>query len=82
MGGHSGIPVTYKRLKQCFSWPGMKTSAHDYVKACGVCQQAKPDRAKYPDLLQPLPVFSQSWQVLTMDFILRDYLVLQIMIVF
>lgn len=24
LGGHSGIPVTLRKLKQCFTWKGMK----------------------------------------------------------
>lgn len=50
------MPVTYSKLKQYFAWPGMKTSVHNFVKACTICQQAKPDRSKYPGLLQPLLV--------------------------
>lgn len=69
VGGHSGVPVTYKRLKQLFAWQGMKTAVHNFVKACLVCQQAKPDRTKLPGLLQPLPVPTMSWQVVSMDFV-------------
>jgi hypothetical protein len=43
LGGHSGIPVTYRKLKQIFAWKSMKTAVHDYVKSCMICQQAKPD---------------------------------------
>lgn len=48
LGGHSGIPVTYMRLKQMFAWPGMKASVDHFVKHGLVCQQAKPDRTKLP----------------------------------
>jgi transposase InsO family protein len=34
-----------------------------------VCQQAKPDRAKYPGLLQPLPIPEGAWQTISMDFV-------------
>jgi hypothetical protein len=47
MGGHSGILVTLRRLKQVFAWKGMAQSVHDFVSKCFTCQQAKPDRAKY-----------------------------------
>jgi ribonuclease HI len=69
VGGHSGVPVIYKRLKQLFAWQGMKTTVHTFVKECLVCQQAKPDRAKLPGLLEPLPVPTMSWQVISMDFV-------------
>lgn len=60
LGGHSAFPVTYCRVKQLFAWPGLKKSVKDYVSSCTVCQQAKPDRTKYPGLLQPLPVPDQA----------------------
>lgn len=44
IGGHSGIHVTYQKLKQLFAWPSMKTIVHEFVKSCLICQQAKPER--------------------------------------
>jgi hypothetical protein len=47
----------------------MKASTHSFVQACLICQQAKPNSAKYPGLLAPLPVPEGAWQVISMDFI-------------
>jgi transposase InsO family protein len=47
----------------------MKASMHAYVQACQVCQQAKPEHIKLSGLLQPLPVPTQAWQSVSMDFI-------------
>jgi transposase InsO family protein len=69
LGDHSGFPVTYRRVKQLFSWPGLKKTVKDYVTSCSICQQVKSDRAKYPGLLQPLPVLEHAWQVVSLDFI-------------
>lgn len=69
VGGHSGIPVTLRKLKQLFFWQGMKAAVHAYVKSCTICQRAKPDRNRYPGLLQPLPIPNHAWQIVTMDFI-------------
>jgi hypothetical protein len=69
LGCHSGIPATYNKLKQFFYWPGLKKVVHTFVRSCTVCQQAKPDRAKYPGLLQPLPVASQAWEIVSLDFV-------------
>jgi hypothetical protein len=69
MGGHSGIPVTLHRLKQLFVWKGMAAAVHAFVCSCPICQQAKPNRAKYPGLLQPLKVPDSAWQIISMDFI-------------
>jgi hypothetical protein len=47
----------------------MKAAAHVFVQSCIVCQMAKPDKSKYPSLLQPLPIPNETWQIITMDFI-------------
>jgi hypothetical protein len=69
LGGHSGAPATYFRIKQYFYWPRMKSDILQWVQACAICQQAKPDRVRYPGLLQPLPVPDSSWSIITMDFV-------------
>jgi hypothetical protein len=46
----------------------MKSNILQWVQTCRVCQQAKPDRAKYPGLLQPLLVPDTAWSVISMDF--------------
>ena len=47
----------------------MKSDVKNFVACCSICQQAKPDRSKYPGLLQPLPVPTLAWQIISMDFI-------------
>jgi transposase InsO family protein len=69
VGGHLGITVTYARLKQLFAWKGMKKSVYEFVGHCRICQQAKADRARLPGLLQPLPVPTELWEMISMDFI-------------
>jgi hypothetical protein len=69
LGGHSGFPVTYRRMKSLFAWKGMKSSVAEFVKSCPVCQQAKPDRAKSPGLLQPLPAPEGAWHTISLDFV-------------
>lgn len=69
VGGHSGFPVTYHKLKQLFAWPGMRKMTKHFVASCAICQQSKSDRTKYPGLLQPLPIPAGAWQTITMDFV-------------
>ena len=69
VGGHSGVPVTYRHIKQHFYWPGLKAEVRAFVAECQICQQAKPDRSKLPGLLQPLPVPERAWKVLSLDFV-------------
>jgi hypothetical protein len=69
VGGHSGVPVTYAILKQLFAWKGMKQVMHELVRSCVICQRAKADRAKLHGLLQPLPIPTALWEIISMDFI-------------
>lgn len=41
VGGHSGIPVTLRRLKQLFYWKHMRARVRQFVQECVVCQRAK-----------------------------------------
>lgn len=60
---------TYQRVKALFAWPQMRKTVVEYVQACQVCQQAKTKHAKLLGLLQPLPVPTQAWQSVSLDFI-------------
>jgi hypothetical protein len=51
LGGHSGVPVTYQKLRQLFFSPGMLAATTDYIRACDICQRAKPDHSHSPGLL-------------------------------
>lgn len=68
-GGHSGFPVTYRRLVSLFVLPAMKKMVHAFVRSCRTWQQAKPERHPPACLLQPLPIPSEPWETTTMDFI-------------
>jgi hypothetical protein len=48
-------------MKQLLAWRGMKANIKEYVQACMVCQQVKPDRSKSLGLFQPLLVPQESW---------------------
>lgn len=69
VGGHSGFPVTYRRIVSLFKWTGMKLQIRNYVRSCMICQQAKAERVLSPGLLQPLPIPSEPWEMASMDFI-------------
>jgi hypothetical protein len=47
-GGHSGIRVTYQKLKQIFYWPKMKQYLTEQIAACPTCQISETE--KYPTL--------------------------------
>ncbi|XP_057424795.1 uncharacterized protein LOC130718278 [Lotus japonicus] len=69
MGGHSGIFRTYKRVANLVYWDGMKSDIKNYVAACDVCQRNKSDTLTPAGLLQPLPVPTQVWTDISMDFV-------------
>ncbi|KAJ4807602.1 polyprotein [Rhynchospora pubera] len=69
LGGHSGSLVTYKRMKALFYWPSMKEFIVDHIRQCEVCQLTKPEHVPSPGLLQPLPIPSEAWNSIGMDFI-------------
>lgn len=69
IGGHSGQEATLKRICQFFYWPTMKEEVSNYVKTCDICQRIKTSNQLPGGLLQPLPVPSQIWTDISMDFI-------------
>ena len=69
VGGHSGRDATLKRLKQLFFWKGMTKDVHTFIRECLVCQTCKYDHHSPYGLLQPLPVPTEVWVDISMDFI-------------
>ncbi|MCH80874.1 Ty3/gypsy retrotransposon protein, partial [Trifolium medium] len=69
IGGHAGITRTMARINSQFYWPDMKKDIWDYVQKCVICQQAKTVHTSPAGLLQPLPIPSQVWEDIAMDFI-------------
>jgi hypothetical protein len=69
VGGHSGSLRTYKKISKLVYWEGMRKQIHDYVQACEVCQRNKYQTLSPGGLLQPLPIPTQIWSDISMDFI-------------
>lgn len=68
-GGHSGEVKTYLRLASKWFWQGMRKKVAQYIRECVVCQRNKHSQQHPAGLLQPLPVPSEVWEDITMDFI-------------
>lgn len=69
MGGHSGQDATLRRVKQFFFWPAMKNDVTRYVQECDTCQRVKTGHQFPGGLLQPLPVPTQIWEEISIDFV-------------
>ncbi|CAJ2662268.1 unnamed protein product [Trifolium pratense] len=68
-GGHSGYLRTYKKLASVVYWEGMRRRIQEYVQACETCQRNKYQTLSPGGLLQPLPIPTQVWSDISMDFI-------------
>lgn len=68
-GGHNGEVKTFKRLVADWFWVGIRGDVTKFVQQCQVCQQSKCSQQSPAGLLQPLPVPSQVWEDISMDFI-------------
>lgn len=69
IGGHAGITRTAARIKVQFYWPTLQKDIQEFVQNCIICQQAKIANTLPAGLLQPLPIPSQVWEDIAMDFI-------------
>ena len=67
--GHTGRDRTYLKLARYFYWPGMSKTVKKFVKTCDRCQRIKGGQSR-TGLLQSLPVPSQPWSDISMDFIM------------
>lgn len=66
---HGGYAKTYNRIASTYYWPQMSRDIKRYTESCDICQKSKPRRHAPIGLLQPIPIPSQPFEVVTMDFI-------------
>jgi hypothetical protein len=69
VAGHMGINKTMELLKRNYFWPRMHRHVIKYVNTCSKCQRNKSINRASNGLLQPLPIPTRRWQVITIDFI-------------
>jgi hypothetical protein len=67
--GHPGYFKTYRKIRERFSWKGLKYDVLRHVRECVTCQQNKVEKTHPAGLLQPLPIPEQKWESISMDFI-------------
>jgi hypothetical protein len=67
--GHEGVQRTLQRFRQDFHTPKDRAIIQDYVRACAICHCCKTDHLHPGGLLMPLPVPTQIWSDIDMDFV-------------
>lgn len=67
--GHEGIQKTLHRLCHDFHVPNARRVVEDFVRACSICQRNKSEHMHPGGLLQSLPVPSQIWADISMNFV-------------
>jgi len=69
MGGHSGFFRTYKQISKVVYWEGMRKDIQQHVATCESWQMNKYPALSPAGLLQSLPIPTQVWADISMDFI-------------
>jgi hypothetical protein len=69
MVGHSSYEKTLQRAKRDFYWQGMRKDIKKFFQECDTCQQNKYANTLPAGLLQPLPIPTQIWIDISMDFV-------------
>ncbi|XP_047978411.1 uncharacterized protein LOC125220295 [Salvia hispanica] len=67
--GHFGVSKTFDILSEHFSWPCMKKHVEKFCGQCIECRQAKSKSSNF-GLYTPLPIPTQPWVDISMDFVL------------
>lgn len=67
--GHSGYHKTVNRAKRDFYWKGIRNDIKKFVRECETCQVNKHETVHPEGLLHPLPIPTQTWADISMDFI-------------
>ena len=66
--GHLGPHKMLEYVRHWFWWPLIAKDVEDFCKSCGPCQVSKPSRERPPGWVHTMPVPSQPWESVGMDF--------------
>ncbi|KAE9000911.1 hypothetical protein PF011_g13979 [Phytophthora fragariae] len=68
MGAHLGREKTFAAVSRDFFWPHMYKWVRKWVRTCEICQRVKPSKSSQAPL-RPLPIATEAWRSVSMDFI-------------
>jgi hypothetical protein len=66
--GHQGVGKTYRKVRERFSWKGLKEDVMNHIKECTTFQENKDKNTHPAELLQPLPIPKHKWGSISMEF--------------
>jgi hypothetical protein len=69
IGGHAGVTRTVAKLRAQFYWSTLQKDVQQFIQNYTICQQAKIATTRPTGLLQPLPIPTQVWEDIAMNFI-------------
>ncbi|KAG7552856.1 Reverse transcriptase domain [Arabidopsis thaliana x Arabidopsis arenosa] len=67
--GHIGRDRTLKLVAESYFWPTLRRDVERFIVRCGTCQASK-GKASNAGLYLPLPIPTQPWADISMDFVL------------
>ncbi|KAG7532368.1 Zinc finger CCHC-type [Arabidopsis thaliana x Arabidopsis arenosa] len=67
--GHIGRDRSLKLVSSSYFWPTLQRDVERFIVRCGICQAAK-GKATNAGLYLPLPIPTQPWTDVSMDFVL------------
>ncbi len=68
MAKHRGEITTRMAIRKRLYWPKMKQDVEHFVRTCVKCQNTKSIYKKKYGLYKPLPIPSEPWENVSMDF--------------
>jgi Integrase zinc binding domain len=69
LAGHLASARTLELLGRNYYWNGMAKLVREYCAACSVCQESRVIRGKLQGQLQPLPIPTNPWEQIIVDFV-------------
>jgi RNase H-like domain found in reverse transcriptase/Integrase zinc binding domain/Chromo (CHRromatin Organisation MOdifier) domain/Integrase core domain len=67
--GHPGVNRTLKLIEGSFWWPSFRSDVVRYVRTCISCQRNKSATSKPVGFLNPLPIPTEPFESISMDFV-------------
>lgn len=67
--GHAGTERTLRYVRRFYWWSTLSKDIDKFCQSCGTCQAVKPSTQHPTGLLHTLPIPTQPWESIAMDFI-------------